>query len=296
MLTYGEKMKNRIIEDNGENLDELVKRARKDSELKRIMRGEIPAKQFSYIHDLICETRFNENVVDFDWGPDGDYMIVATEKKVHIRHLATNRDKRVDAVRVDTIAFSPKRVVKNESHYYAVYGRKNVLVLKIFADNDFEMIQSTKLFPEYANEIYSAAFSSDGNYLVVCTDWGQEVFHLGYQGNWVAHQKLNKIQWPGPRKVAFDKRTGYFGFADENKIFYYNKDLSATRDPDEFPADVIDLSFGCDDAVAFKDYVALSHNKIEHKGVSGIAFNNRGDKLAVSAGREIFVYKIKDEK
>jgi hypothetical protein len=190
-----------IIEDSdGENLDDLVIRARRDPELQRILRAEETVDGSS---EDIGRGLASQISISYD-----DKIIAYLKyRKLHLNSISAE-EKLVefpffpfDSFECDAIGFYPFRV--NEKYVLAVALNRDIN-LAFFTPNDKEW---EKIPVDVADRITGLAFSRDGKYLAVTCEDELKVF--GFDANSMTIKDEQSSKKKKIQAIAFS----------ENKLF-----------------------------------------------------------------------------
>jgi WD40 repeat protein len=298
-------MRTEIIEENEESLDDLVVRARNDSFVKRMIdREKRIIKAFPS-----WQGYFGENVCDLSWSADDKSLAVATKSQITFRPVndSTNRsnyrhDKHFMQVSADAIGILPQQ---NDARYFIFYAIDNRLKYLSLSDKFETIDEGQEKFTNIA-KIEAISFQPKKGYVVLTTNRGFHSFGVyinGFTGSINLGYKDRELGVRGAIK-AEKLESGNFAVAVENDIEYYD----SIRFHDKLCKSVEELFFDSPilDISAHKDNLAIALNERfvvngyeypwdNRELISKIRYSNKGDRVAVAFGANIWVYGVEDE-
>jgi hypothetical protein len=299
-------MKTKIITPDGEqSLDDLVKRARSDSVLKELIKGEKEPEQNHELY-LHMEQEFAHNVVDFSWSPE-DSFAVATEKEIELgyyQHSTSGfrRDwilpKKTMKTSTNTVAFFPCTGQDND---YFVHSTKDASRLKtIIFDSDFNVIK--RGYHKTSGLIRAVSIADTGDdepvgFLLIGTDKGLEGSFMGINPDRIDIGRPSYGDLPGIKSIWYDNSKLMYRISIGKNVVNYDFALNNKGGQWNFGSEVLDFSIHDDYvAIALKDKLKFSRPDeprdmtLPFKGIVKAKFNKDATKLAVAFGKNLHVY------
>jgi hypothetical protein len=289
-------MKNEIIEDREESLDELVVRARQDSELKRIIAS---GSAGNYRLKLEWERDFAEDIQDLSWTSDDQHIAVATTTHLRFRPVrdSTNHSSLSANVHAEKGICANAMAVcpyKKSMDHYLIYASGLECVYQIFSPQ-FKLIQSTTR--ESEKEIKAISFNSDGSKVLFSIDNGFEALSIEYNaGIW--RFKKTDITVDGETTKACYFEDDKIICAYGNKIVCYDSELKRMEKEIDLDGKIVDFSVSDENlaiATTNPDMVRMVDDRLSgewQQKTSKIAYSNKGDRIAIAEGPNVIVYRF----
>jgi hypothetical protein len=299
----------KLLEDKEQSLDELVVRARSDSALKKLLEAgeKTPDPVLAEAGFTLAWQGFfgRYKITDFSWSSDDKYIAAATGKGILCCEVNSSTNGFVKSFEnakelcsnAEVLEFCP--FVGFEKNHYLFSSENDKVVMSIYSP-DFKLFAQDSIHLEHENMVKAISFSKTGGDVAITTDTGFEVYSIAPSPtNISVNGKTHSMELVSATKTGYinDK----FLVAVEERLDPYNYDLESEGKSIWFDSDILDFSVqGVHLAVAMKDKVGLldfrtdlAHFKQED--VSGIAYSHKGDRLAVSFGANIWVYRVKND-
>jgi WD40 repeat protein len=311
-------MKHKIIDDDEGSLDDLVKKARNDSELKRIMKGQKPLgpleKNTGIALKLIHEYITPQPIQDVDFPASLLQVGVLLEDGSISLYPLVHDDKIVNLEQANSqrrIAFHPdKRIVVCCSGSGGLHA---------YNYNEINGNVDPGLNVAMLDEVYCAAFEPHGFYLIAST-WEQlNVYEISHGNNISASKKFSvetephykSLSWGMGTTWAAEKRS-IVGVRDlkSNYSEAFQIELGRRRIRNEHrivapePQRVTDSTFHPNKKIVAhvtdKGYLQMFDSETGEEKLcmlifenpSAVAFSTCGMYLAVGDNRNLFVYQF----
>jgi hypothetical protein len=303
-------MQTKIIPDNEESLDDLVVRARKDSQLKKWMQNQEKPNTLEF--EKLFEADIEETAIhSLCVAPDDSYIAYVADNYLHIRRIDCEK-KHLGSVdiwkKAYGIDFYPSTVMHDEGQMFvlAVVDQEG---MQINYFNDQHIESGKKLS---GNPLSKVAFNVDGSKIAFGDEKRIDVYDLNFY-----HMSLGICWLTKQRKINAIKDVV---FPSLTKLYVgYNRDLDAYEITDigksetviqrgmdkvvELSRDKLNRHLAVVEYLDYKDQFNLNIYEVEHlntrkpprtlQTASAAAFGK--DILVASYGGKITVYKLNYE-